>query len=307
VNGFETSKGFVSPAKEAGIRPGDVIKTIAGEQVYSNDDVAGIIAENGGKSAEVVYLRDGELINTSVTPKLTSSGEYKIGMWVRDSSAGIGTLTFIDSNTGRFAGLGHPVCDTNSGELLPLYSGEAVDVTIGAVIKGRSGTPGELTGVFGSDKDDEIGKLLVNSYAGVYGSLDNGILTEETAISAIPLATRGQIKTGEAVILSTVDGGEPKSYTIRIDSIAKNSGNGEIDGKDMVITVTDEDLIDITGGIVQGMSGSPIIQNGRLIGAVTHVFVNNPQKGYAIFAETMYKQYQQNQQNEELIMQNAEL
>jgi stage IV sporulation protein B len=290
VNGFETEKGYSSPAQSAGIRPGDVIKTVAGEYVRSNKEIAKVITGLGDRNAEIVYIRDGHLCSAAVTPAKSSDGVYKIGIWVRDSSAGIGTLTFYDPEPGGFAGLGHPVCDALSGELLPLASGEAVGVTVNGVVKGRSGYPGELTGIFLADTP--IGELLVNSHAGVYGRLSDDILSSGNNPSntrggavVLPLGTNRQIKEGEAYILSTVEGENPRLYSIAIEDI-DSAPSG--DGKDMVIRVTDETLIEKTGGIVQGMSGSPIIQDGRLVGAVTHVFVNNPQKGYGIFADAMY-------------------
>jgi stage IV sporulation protein B len=283
VNGFEQERGYGSPAKAAGIKPGDVIKTLGGRYVWSNNDVADVIKNGGGAPLDAVYYRDNELTRTTITPKRDVSGGYKIGMWVRDSSAGIGTITFFDPATGIFGGLGHPVCDTSSGALLPLYSGEAVSVSVNGCVKGKPGSPGELTGIFLPGA--EIGKLLVNSASGVYGEADSGIIGEASALGAIPLGTRGQIEPGAAVIISTVTGDTPKQYTICIEDVF--SGNNSSDGKDMIIRVDDPALIEATGGIVQGMSGSPIIQNGKLVGAVTHVFVNNPLKGYAIFADKM--------------------
>lgn len=293
VNGFETAKGFVSPAKTAGIKPGDVIKTVSGVSVTSNKEIADVIKSGGGAAAEVVYVRDGHLCEAVIAPEQSSTGVYKAGMWVRDSSAGIGTLTFFDTVTGRFAGLGHPVCDALSGELMPLASGEAVEVSVGGVVKGRSGYPGELTGSFLAD--GFIGELLVNSHTGVYGTVSGRIINEDTGL-ILPLATNRQIKKGQAYILSTVEGESPRLYEIVIEDIENSPSS---DSKDMVIRVTDEALIEKTGGIVQGMSGSPIIQNGMLVGAVTHVFVNNPQKGYGIFADVMYSEMQ-GQQKETL-------
>jgi stage IV sporulation protein B len=277
--------GYVSPAKEAGIRPGDVIKTVSTVPVKTNADISRLVSHSDGEDMTVVFERDGNLHSVKVTPERATDGNLKIGMWVRDSSAGIGTLTFFDPVTNRFAGLGHPVCDSSSGALMPLYSGEATKVRVGGVIKGRVGAPGELTGTFLTDSDSEIGKLMVNSYSGVYGEAEDGIIIDGK--TALPLGTRSQITEGKAVIISTTDSGEPESFEIEIESINQS---GRTDGKDMVIRVTDEKLLSITGGIVQGMSGSPVIQNGRIIGAVTHVFVNNPEKGYAIFADTMYTQ-----------------
>jgi stage IV sporulation protein B len=302
VSGFHTESGFVSPAADAGIRAGDVLKSINGKEVFTNSGVAAIINQAGANSngeVRVVFERDGVEHTVKVMPQTVtdgviytketalnySTGGKKIGMWVKDSSAGIGTLTFYDLDTRRFAGLGHPVCDGSSGAIMPLYSGEAVEVSVNGIIRGRAGLPGELTGSF--SPDGEIGELLVNGRSGVYGLINDGILrdSEESKNLTIPLGTRNVITKGPAVIISTIDGENPEIFEINIESINKNSGE---DGKDMVIRVTDKRLITATGGIVQGMSGSPVIQGGRLVGAVTHVFVNNPEKGYAIFADTMY-------------------
>jgi stage IV sporulation protein B len=286
VNGFETADGFVSPAKDAGIRAGDVIAYIDGKKVHSNADIIDII--KSGKPVNITLMRKDEEKTVLVTPALSAGGGYKIGLWVKDSSAGIGTLTFYDAAGTSFAGLGHPVCDASSGALMPLYSGEAVKVFVNGIVRGRPGYPGELTGLF--DAKDEIGKLLVNDYSGVYGELSGSILNDKAnpggAIpgGAIPLGTRAEIAEGEAYIYTTVDGDIPQVFKVEIEKISETSSQG----KDMVIRVTDERLLALTGGIVQGMSGSPIIQGGKLVGAVTHVFVNNPEKGYAIFADTMY-------------------
>jgi stage IV sporulation protein B len=212
VNGFEQERGYGSPAGEAGIKPGDVIKTLGGHYVWSNSDVADVIESGGGLPIDAVYYRDGELERTTITPKRAADGGLKIGMWVRDSSAGIGTVTFYNPETGHFAGLGHPICDASSGALLPLYTGEAVSVCVNGCVKGRAGLPGELTGNF--LQNAEIGKLLENTEAGVYGKAERGIIGE-----AIPLGTRGQIEKGEAEILSTVEGETPKRYKISSEEI----------------------------------------------------------------------------------------
>jgi stage IV sporulation protein B len=291
ISGFSASdskNSFVSPAKDAGIKPGDVIKTISTIPVTSNADVSRIVRMNDGETMTIVFERLDREMSVKVTPEKASDGIWKIGMWVRDSSAGIGTMTFLDPATNRFAGLGHPVCDNSSGALLPLASGEVVPVSVENVIRGRVGAAGELTGRFITDAREEIGKLLVNSESGVYGTLNDGIIDSETynINKPIPLGTRSQIREGKAFIISTIDENEPTIYSIEIETIDLSG----TDGKDMIIKVTDDRLLSKTGGIVQGMSGSPIIQGGRLVGAVTHVFVNNPTKGYGIFADTMYAQ-----------------
>jgi stage IV sporulation protein B len=286
TSGFPTKSGYSSPAAKAGIKPGDVIKTIDDIPVYSNADVSAVI-QNAEDGADVVYLRGGKESETSLTPeKSAKDGKLKAGMWVKDSSAGIGTLTFADPITGIAAGLGHPVCDTQTGEILPLYSGQSCEVSITHYKRGAPGDPGELTGSF--SQDTEIGELLGNRENGIYTEIDAKEISEmktRANTEAIPLAFRSEIKKGDAVIYSTINGDTPEVYTVTVEDI--NRG-GSADSKDMIIKITDKRLLETTGGIIQGMSGSPIIQNGKVIGAVTHVFVNNPTKGYAIFADTMY-------------------
>lgn len=282
VSSFETENGFKSPAFECGIRTGDIIRSINGKSVNSNSEVEKIVSESGGKSLSVHLLRDGNDIVTSIKPqKCASDGKFRAGIWVRDSSAGIGTITFFDPSTNRFAGLGHPVCDVDTGKLMPLLSGEAVKVSVNGVKKGRSGVPGELIGGF--LPASSIGTLEMNTQTGLYGVL----YSCQSLNEALPLASRQEVKTGKAYIYATSNGIMPEKYEIEIEKIDLSESE---ESKNMIIRVTDKKLLEETGGIVQGMSGSPIIQNDKLIGAVTHVFVNNPAKGYAIFADTMYTQ-----------------
>lgn len=280
VGSFETDSGIRSPAADAGIKAGDIIKSINGKKVTSNDDIADIVEMCGGGKLTVNLVRDGSNIVINASPKICKSdGAYRIGLWVRDSSAGIGTITFYDPDTGVFAGLGHPVCDVDTGKIMPLSSGEVVDVNVNGVKRGLSGIPGELIGGFTSNA--AIGTLEMNCEKGLYGILSNFSSTQE----ALPLGMRQEIKTGEAYIYTTISGSTPQKYKIVIEKIDLQDSE---DSRNMIIKVTDDRLLEKTGGIVQGMSGSPIIQNGKLVGAVTHVFVNNPTKGYAIFADTMY-------------------
>ncbi len=281
VSGFETVSGFRSPAAEAGIKTGDIIKTVNGKKVMSNEDIEKIISESEGKSLSFNLIRDDKNLILNVNPELCSAdGSYRAGLWVRDSSAGIGTVTFYDPETGVFAGLGHPVCDVDTGNILPLSEGEVVDVSVNGVKRGAAGAPGELMGSFSSL--EAIGTLELNCADGLYGVLSSFSSCNE----AVPLGMRQEIETGEAYIYTTVSGTQPKMYKIVIEKIDLHNTKGS---KNMIIRVTDKELLEKSGGIVQGMSGSPIIQNGKLVGAVTHVFVNNPAKGYAIFADTMYE------------------
>lgn len=281
VSGFETASGYRSPAADAGIKTGDIIKTVNGKKVMSNEDIEKIISESGGKSLSFNLMRDEKNLILNVEPQLCSAdGSYRAGLWVRDSSAGIGTVTFYDPETGVFAGLGHPVCDVDTGNILPLSEGEVVDVSVNGVKRGTAGVPGELMGSFSSLS--AIGSLELNCGDGLYGVMSSFSCCNE----AVPLGMRQEIETGEAYIYTTVSGNQPKLYKIVIEKIDLHDTKGS---KNMIIRVTDKELLEKSGGIVQGMSGSPIIQNGKLVGAVTHVFVNNPTKGYAIFADTMYE------------------
>ncbi|MEG2204743.1 MAG: SpoIVB peptidase, partial [Oscillospiraceae bacterium] len=275
----------VNPAKEAGIRTGDILLTMNGQKIAYNEDVGKIVSASGGSPIEVT-LRRGTAQQTLHLQPVSSpaDGSYKAGMWVRDSSAGIGTMTYYNPTTKIFAGLGHAICDVDTGDVMPLASGEAVDVTITGVNRGTSGFPGELTGMFSGSRP--IGSLCLNGETGIYGTADRSPIDAQP----VELATRGEVQIGEAILYTTVEGKLPQAYSISIERIAAGDANPT---KNMVIRVTDPRLLQITGGIVQGMSGSPVLQNGRLVGAVTHVFVNDPTRGYGIFAENMERTMQE--------------
>lgn len=267
----------VNPAEEAGIEVGDVIISINNTNVYSSDDVTDALNDNNGKPYKIKVKRDERYKTFVLTPVYTDKeGCYKAGMWVRDSTAGIGTITFYNEDNGSFGALGHQINDVDTKELMPMLKGEAVEANVSSVQKGTSGTTGSLVCDFSTNT---IGYLSDNSACGVFGKY--------SAISKnakqYRVASAQEIKKGSAEIISTIEGGEPKHYSIEITNITYN-GKGE---KDITFKVTDEELIEKTGGIVQGMSGSPIIQNQKLVGAVTHVIINNPKKGYGIFAQNM--------------------
>lgn len=281
IGEVEGACGIVCPADNAGMKVGDIITSINGQKVLNNEEVASIINQSDGNELLVNIRRKNLEYELTLKPeKSTYDGSYKGGFWVRDSSAGIGTITFYNPATGVFGGLGHPICDVETGDILPLMNGEVVDVQITGIHKGLNGIPGELRGVFA--KSSPTGRLMLNSESGVFGYLNNS----PTNTAAVPLGLRQEITRGEATIYCTLDSGEPKEYSIYIDSVDISGSNPT---KNMVIRITDPRLLETTGGIVQGMSGSPIIQGGKIIGAVTHVFVNDPTKGYGIFAENMIK------------------
>lgn len=264
-----------SPAEKSGIREGDVITSVNGSAVYTNTELADAIQQSD-EYACIVFKRGESEISAEVYPDC-DNGSALIGAWVRDSAAGIGTLTFTDPDTMTFGGLGHAVSDATTGKSVPLHSGEITSAEIYDIIKGEKGAAGELCGAMTANS--EIGEVLFNTPTGVFGSYCGEINGE-----AVPVAFRQEVKTGEATILATVNGSEPKEYSIEIERINLPDLFGP---KGMIIKITDPELLELTGGIVRGMSGSPILQSGRLAGAVTHVLVNDPTRGYAVFAESM--------------------
>lgn len=278
IQEVQTDSGKKSPSGSAGIEVGDIIVAIDGENVYTSDQVQSILGANNGGSFEVKIKRGERYRDYTVTPVYCErEGCYKAGMWVRDSTAGIGTITFYNKQSGIFAALGHQINDIDTKEIMPMLDGEAVKATVSKIEKSTRGTTGSLECDF---TNQTLGKLLSNTDCGIYGAYAE---ISECA-KEYPVAAIQEVKKGKATLISTVEKGQPKKYEIEITHIGFNENNR---GKNMIVKVTDKDLIDKTGGIVQGMSGSPIIQNGKLVGALTHVIVGNPQKGYAVFAQTM--------------------
>ena len=248
----------------------------------NNDAVKEALEAARGSAAEVIYVRSGEQRSTILTPVWdAAAAQWRAGMWVRDSSAGVGTLTFVDPEKGVFAGLGHPISDGDTGESIALRSGEIVPCEITGCSMGTVGSPGELKGKFLSAH--AIGSIRINGENGVYGTTRTGFSGQ-----TMPVAFAQEVETGDAQILATVSGETPRTYHVRIEKISDADPR-----RNMVVRVVDKALLTRTGGIVQGMSGSPILQNGRLVGAVTHVLVNDPTRGYGIFAQTMLEQAEQ--------------
>ena len=274
----ETKNGTENPAKKCGIKVGDVILSVNGKNMTSNTGMQKEISKIKGQACELVVKREEKEFTVSLTPVLSKADKtYKIGLWIRDSSAGIGTLTFFSPELDVVAGLGHGICDTDTGELVPFQSGTFVNAEIVGVKKASGKTAGELQGVFANG---DIADLKENDITGVYGSAEN----ISTAVSTLKIALKQEVQVGKAQIMTTLDDGGVKVYECKIEKVYHNDSSKI---KNMVIKITDNELLQKTGGIVQGMSGSPIIQNGKLIGAVTHVLVDDPTKGYAIFAENM--------------------
>lgn len=268
----------INPAKDAGIEVGDIIVGINGTRVYNSNSVEAIFNDNNGKSYKLKVKRGGRYRSVTLYPAYSDrEGCYKAGMWVRDSTAGIGTITYYDQSTGYYGALGHQINDVDTNEIMPVFDGEAVSATVTDVQKSSRGSTGSLVCDFG---ENVVGTLMDNTSYGIFGAY-TGISDKAKKYTVAP---KQDIKRGKAQMICTIDSNGPQKYDIEISHINYSEKNLT---QNMVIKVTDKRLIDATGGIVQGMSGSPIIQNGKLVGAVTHVIVDNPKKGYAIFAETM--------------------
>ena len=275
----DSSTGKTNPISAAGLRIGDRILSADGKRLVSASELAKLIEQSGGRSISIVYRRGQNEYSTALTPAFSKSENcYKSGAYVKDNGAGIGTVTYVIPKTLEFAGLGHGICEGEGGKLVPISRGSVINVGIDGVIKGQCGTPGELKGHFKSGK---CGTLLQNSDCGVFGVLTS--LPQNLPTQPLSLGLRDEIRDGKAYIYCTLDAGAPKRYEIEISNIDRDASAG----KCFTVKVCDQSLIAKTGGIVQGMSGSPIIQNGKLVGAVTHVLINDPTTGYGIFIENM--------------------
>ncbi|MBQ9510636.1 MAG: SpoIVB peptidase [Clostridia bacterium] len=266
-----------SPALDAGLKRGDVITEVDGKRVSDAAQLGEAIALFDGEQVEVGFIRAGKPMKTTVTPARDEDGRRILGLWIRDSASGIGTLTFIDPKDLTFAALGHGICDAESGALLPIKNGSVEEVTLTGITEGKAGNAGELHGFFSGSRR---GTLTDNSLSGVRGKLDKIPTGLENEI--YPVGTKNDVSEGKAYIFTTVDGGGRQMYEIEISKISPDS-----EQKNFTVRITDKELLKKTGGIVQGMSGSPIIQNGKLIGAVTHVLISDPTCGYGILIENM--------------------
>ena len=267
-----------NPATAAGLRPKDIIVKVNGETLSGASQLTEAIENCNGKEITLLCRRAGQEMEFKLTPVYSQAeARYKTGIWVRDTGAGIGTVTFIIPETGAFAGLGHGICDADTGALIPIKRGAVSGVTISSVVRGAAGAPGELKGYFNAGK---TGSLLGNSACGVWGVFSE---VPECAEEPMQIALRDELQEGDAYILSTLDNNKICKYDVKISNINRDSKTS----KCFTVSITDPDLLAVSGGIVQGMSGSPIIQNGKLVGAVTHVLINDPTTGYGIFVENM--------------------
>ena len=278
---FRDYRGNTVMPSEHLLQTGDYILSVNGSTVNGKSDFVNRVANSDGKTMIMTIERNGEQFDIGIRPERNDAGEYKLGIWVKDSAQGIGTLTYMDAD-GNFGALGHGVSDSDIGVLLNLSDGALYSTDIIGITKGQKGVPGELTGIIRYTESNRMGEVTDNSQVGIHGSLESDI-RESVDVTPIPIGLKQDVLIEEAQIYCNVDG-EADYYDIRITNLDYDSDNIN---KGITFVVTDSELISITGGIVQGMSGSPIIQDGKIIGAVTHVLVNDPEKGYGIFIESM--------------------
>ena len=273
------------PYENSGIETGDKIIEVNNQEINNTDELIACVNSSKGETVEIKYISDTEEKVANIEPVKTANNEYKLGLWVRDAAAGVGTLTFYEPSTGNFGALGHGINDVDTYELIDIANGELVTTNIVDIVKGQNGTPGEIRGTI--DNGITVGAIAKNTSFGVYGQISNINRLNIDSSKAMEVANRNEIKTGKAEIICELENGTTKTYEIEIQKIfLENNENN----KSMLIKITDEELFEKTGGIIQGMSGAPIIQNGKFIGAVTHVLVNDCKMGYAVFGDLMIKQ-----------------
>ena len=269
------------PFEGTGILEGDSIIEVNGNIINNTQELVNSINKSNGQEIEVKFVRNSEEKTCKITPVKNKQEEYKIGLWVRDSAGGVGTVTFYNEETKSFAALGHAITDIDTGEIINTSSGEIDDVNIVSIVKGEKEEPGKVQGTI--INGSTIGNIYKNCGFGIYGTVENLNNLNINYNRRVKVASRQEIELGKATFLSGIDG-QVKEYELEIEKIYSNNNE---DNKSMLIKITDEELLEKTGGIIQGMSGSPIIQNGKFIGAITHVFVKEPQVGYAVFGDMM--------------------
>lgn len=289
VVGMSEIKGednkIYKPYEEAGIEQGDSILEINNTEVNTTQELIQCVSKCKGEKIDVTYIKAGQVLETQITPVKTDSNTYKIGLWVRDAEAGVGTITFYERTNNKFGALGHGIQDIDTQNLVEIASGELVTAEIIDIEKGEKEEPGKIEGTI--EESTQIGEITKNTNFGIYGTITDKSKLNLSNKNEVEVASRNEIKTGKATLICTLDNETRKEYEIQIKKIYTNNNENN---KSMIVEITDQELLEKTGGIIQGMSGSPIIQNGKLIGALTHVFVSDPTKGYALFADTMLEQ-----------------
>ena len=271
-----------SPGKVGGLEIGDVILKVNGIEMDNAQDLLKTLKNLDKDVIKVDILRNGQNMTKVIKLQKENDKDYKIGLWIRDSTAGVGTLTFYDKATGKFGALGHPITDCDTNEKFLIKDGDVVESSIISVRKGEKGCPGELKGIF-INENSPNGKIEKNTQSGIFGKINNSSNILKNS-SPMRIGLRNEITEGKAKIITTIDENGPQEFDIEIEKLLTQNTPGS---KSMVIKITDPRLLEKTGGIVQGMSGSPIIQNDKIVGAVTHVLINKPDTGYGIYIEWM--------------------
>ena len=281
LENFQSNSGSVCPAKSDGLEINDNIISVEDTQIQNNEMLEEFIKNCNGDDLDLIIERDNKTMEIEVTPVKNENGVYKIGAWIRDSCSGIGTISYYDEDYGIYAGLGHGICDIDTGQLINLKEGSICNATIVGVTKAKTGVAGTLNGYL---QANDIGNMIINSNSGVYGNYNQ--VANKTKIE---VADVDEVQTGKATVYTTIDSSGIKEFEANIIDICNTDCNNN---KNFVIEITDNDLLSVTGGIVQGMSGSPVVQNGKIVGAINHVFINSPEKGYCVFAQNMVSNYE---------------
>ncbi|HIT70976.1 MAG TPA: SpoIVB peptidase [Candidatus Scatovivens faecipullorum] len=282
----DCNNNLIKPYQNTDIKEGDTILKINENEIQDIDVLKEVVNKSEGENLKLTILRDGSILTSNITPVKTDDKEYKLGLWVKDAATGVGTMTYYEPNSKSFAVLGHGITDSDTNNLINIESGELVTSKVISIKKGEIENPGEIKGTILNQQT--IGRVSKNTQFGIYGTLDNLTSLNIDTSKKMKVALRDEIKIGEAKIICSLDNSnKTKEYRIEIEKIYYDN---DYNNKSMLIRVTDSELIDKTGGIIRGLSGAPIIQNGKFIGAVTNVLVSNPEIGYAIFGDLMVKE-----------------
>lgn len=282
----DCNNNLIKPYQNTDIKEGDTILKINENEIQDIDVLKEVVNKSEGENLKLTILRDGSILTSNITPVKTDDKEYKLGLWVKDAATGVGTMTYYEPNSKSFAVLGHGITDSDTNNLINIESGELVTSKVISIKKGEIENPGEIKGTILNQQT--IGRVSKNTQFGIYGTLDNLTSLNIDTSKKMKVALRDEIKIGEAKIICSLDNSnKTKEYSIEIEKIYYDN---DYNNKSMLIRVTDPELIDKTGGIIRGLSGAPIIQNGKFIGAVTNVLVSNPEIGYAIFGDLMVKE-----------------
>ncbi len=280
LDGFSSENGDVCPAEQAGLKQNDIITAVNGNTIKTNDELSDAVKNSNGKELVLTVLRDGKTKTIRIKPQKSDDKNFYTGIWVRDSCAGLGTISYYDTKSMTYGALGHGICDIDTGSIIESDEGEILPATISSVTKSKNNDIGTLNGYF---QGMTIGSMTENSPLGIFGKLR--AYPEKDEIYTI--ADKSEVKTGSAELITTLSGTKPQRYEIEITDINNDYKNSNTN---LTVKITDKRLLDKTGGIVQGMSGSPIIQNGKFAAALTHVFLDDCKSGYAILAQNLVKE-----------------